>query len=98
VVGHLPPNLTLEQTVRPGRQTVEHTEQFLNDYFFKSGVWLDASKIPYVVKLVKDSGAAVDPTLFVFHAIARMTGDATSKELCDDPNLRFGNDLGRQTC
>jgi hypothetical protein len=89
VVGHLPLNLTLEQTVRPGRQTVEHTEQFLNDYFFKPGVGLDASKIPYVVKLVKDSGAAVDPTLFVFHAIALMAGDATFKELCDDPNLRF---------
>jgi hypothetical protein len=89
VVGHLPTNLTLEQTVRPGRQTIEHTEQFLNDYFFKPSVGLDPSRIPYVVKLVKDSGAAVDPTLFVFHAIALMAGDATFKELCDDPNLRF---------
>jgi hypothetical protein len=89
VVGHLPLNLTLEQTVRPGRQTVEHTEQFLNDYFFKPGVGLDASKIPYVVKLVKNAGAAVDPTLFVFHAIALMAGDPTFKALCDDPNLRF---------
>jgi hypothetical protein len=89
VVGHLPLNLTLEQTVRPGRQTVEHTEQFLNDYFFKPGVGLDASKIPYVIKLVKDSGAAVDPTLFVFHAIALMAGDPTFNELCADPNLQF---------
>lgn len=96
VVGHLPLNLTLEQTVRPGRQTVEHTEQFLNDYFFKPGVGLDASKIPYVVKLVKDSGSAVDPTLFVFHAIALMAGDATFKELCDDPNLRFIDPKTRQ--
>jgi imidazolonepropionase-like amidohydrolase len=89
VVGHLPPNLPIEQTVRTGRQTVEHTEQFMNDYFFKIPARLDASKIPFVVKMVKDAGITVDPTLFVYHAIAFMAGDATFKELCADPNLKY---------
>lgn len=34
-VGYLPRNLPIEATLKTGRQTVEHTEEFLYPYFFK---------------------------------------------------------------
>jgi len=87
-VGHLPEKLPIESTVRRGRQTIEHTEQFLYAYFFKQHP-LDPSTISYAVKLVKDAGIAIDPTLLVYHTIALIAADDAFKELKERPELQL---------
>ncbi len=88
-VGHLPTNLPIEETVVSGRQTVEHTEQLLYAYFFKSPNRFDESRIAYLAKLLKDAGIAVDATLFVYRAIALMADDQEFQKLIRDPRLQY---------
>jgi hypothetical protein len=88
-VGHLPYNLPLEVTVKKGRQTVEHTEQFFNAYFSKLANRFDKSRIPYVVGLTKEAGVSVTATLAVYHAIALMAGESSYQELTRKPELGY---------
>lgn len=88
-VGHLPYNLPLEVTLKMGRQTVEHTEQFFNAYFVKLKDRFDESKIPYVVRLTKEAGITVDATLAVYHSIGLMAGESSYQELIDKPELGY---------
>ena len=89
VVGHLPYNLPLEVTLKKGRQTVEHTEQFFNAYFSKLENRFDESKIPYVVRLAKEAGVSVTATLSVYHAIGLMAGESSYRELTRRPELAY---------
>jgi imidazolonepropionase-like amidohydrolase len=88
-VGHLPINLPIEAGLVAGRQTVEHTEQFLYAYFFKSQNRFDESRIAHLAKLLKDAGIAVDATLFVYRAIALMADDKEFQKLASDPRLQY---------
>ena len=88
-VGHLPYNLPLEATLKKGRQTVEHTEQFFNAYFSKLENRFDESRIPYVVRLTKEAGVSVTATLAVYRAIGLMAGESSYRELTGKPELAY---------
>lgn len=88
-VGHLPHNLPIETTLVPGRQTVEHVEELLYPYFLKQENRLDEAKIPYVTKLMTDSGIAIDPTLTVYHYISLIVGNDSFQQLVKRPELKY---------
>ncbi|MGH9764267.1 MAG: amidohydrolase family protein, partial [Blastocatellia bacterium] len=88
-VGHLPRNLPIETTLRPGRQTVEHVEELLYPYFFKLTNKFDESKIPYVAKLMKENGISIDPTLTVYHYIRLIVADDSFHQLVNRPELKY---------
>lgn len=88
-VGHLPRNLPIETTLRPGRQTVEHVEELLYPYFFKLQDRFDEGKIRYVAGLMNGAGISIDPTLTVYHYIRLIVADASFQQLVNRPELQY---------
>jgi imidazolonepropionase-like amidohydrolase len=66
VAGHIPREVGARAVLElQSHQTIEHAEQFVYHWFYND---LDATRIPELVEQVKQSGAAVTPTLEVVHS------------------------------
>jgi hypothetical protein len=95
-VGHIPLNLPLEDILRPGLLTAEHTEQFLYSFFFRSekvkrSQELAEAQIPFVAKLMKDADISLTPTLSVYGTIPLMLDDTTTQGLLRRPEVKYIN-------
>lgn len=87
VVGHVPVAVDVETAVRSGQRTLEHAEDLLQSYF---KMQMDPARIPALVRVLKESGACVTPTLVVFGYVVRHAEQFPElKELMARPELRF---------
>lgn len=66
VIGHSGEKYGMEHTLSSGQCDIEHAEEFIYCYFRRD---LDESRIPALVKLTKESGVVVTPTLITFKNI-----------------------------
>ncbi len=82
VVGHLPRATGLEGALAAGQSSIDHAEEYLYTFFKDAGV----DEIPDAVRLTKEAGAWVTPTLVTFDMIGRQIRDAES--LAKRPELR----------
>ena len=65
VVGHLSPDIAVEQSLRNGQKVIAHTEELM--YFFN--YLNDSSRIDELTELLKDYGAIYTPNLGIFRSI-----------------------------
>ena len=87
VVGHVPVAVGVETAVRSGQRTLEHAEDLLQRHF---RMQMDPASLPALVRILKESGACVTPTLVVFGYVVRHAEQFPElEELMARPELRF---------
>ncbi len=83
VVGHLPRAVGLEGALSAGQSSIDHAEEYLYTFFRNAG----PERIPDAVRLTREAGAWVTPTLVAFDTIARQVADA--RALDGRPEMRI---------
>lgn len=83
VVGHLARPVGLERALAAGQASIDHAEEYLYTYFANAG----PEKIPDAVRITRDAGASVVPTLVAFDTIRAQVADVAA--MSKRPELRF---------
>jgi len=84
VVGHIPEAVGLPAVLQAKQASLEHAEQV--DYRF-FGQDMDLARIPTVVKMIREAGVAVCPTLAVYENFARQADDLEG--MMNRPEMKY---------
>ncbi len=83
VVGHIPLSVGLEGVLAARQASIDHAEEYLYTFFDHAG----PEAIPEAVRLTREAGAWLTPTLVTYATIGRQVEDAAA--LARRPEMRF---------
>lgn len=83
--GHIPADVGLARAIERGQRTIDHLDGYIEQLNARDGP-IDPAKLAAIVKLTRDSGAWVVPTMVLWETII---GSANARELEAFPELKY---------
>lgn len=83
--GHVPADVGLVRAIERGQRTIDHLDGYIEHLNAKDGP-IDPAKLAAIVKLTRDSGTWVVPTMVLWETIL---GSASARELEAFPELKY---------